>query len=120
MSSLLAFQGVPGAAHYAATKAYVQSLAEGLRLEMARKGVDVLSVAPGPIDSGFAQRANITDGMSQGPMVVAQQALRALGNKGTIRPGSLAKFLDGSLSMLPRRGRVRIMQQVMSGMANGK
>lgn len=120
LSSLLAFQGVPGAAHYAATKAYVQSLAEGLRLEMARKGVDVLSVAPGPIDSGFAQRANMTYGMSQGPMVVAQQALRALGNKGTIRPGSLAKFLDGSLSMLPRRGRVRIMQQVMSGMANGK
>ncbi|MEM7193149.1 MAG: SDR family NAD(P)-dependent oxidoreductase [Pseudomonadota bacterium] len=32
MSSLFAFQGVPRAAHYAATKAYVQTLAEGLRL----------------------------------------------------------------------------------------
>jgi short-subunit dehydrogenase len=31
MSSLLAFQGVPKAANYAATKAYVQSLVEGLR-----------------------------------------------------------------------------------------
>lgn len=30
MSSLLAFQGVPRAAHYAATKAYVQTLAEAL------------------------------------------------------------------------------------------
>jgi short-subunit dehydrogenase len=33
MSSLVAFQGVPRAANYAATKAYVQSFAEALRLE---------------------------------------------------------------------------------------
>lgn len=33
MSSLLAFQGKPRAAHYAATKAYVQTLAEGPRVE---------------------------------------------------------------------------------------
>src|SRR5205823_9088379 len=42
MSSLLAFQGVPGFANYAATKAYVQSLAEGLRLELSPLGVDVV------------------------------------------------------------------------------
>jgi short-subunit dehydrogenase len=120
LSSLLAFQGVPGAANYAATKAYIQSLGEGLGREMAPKGVDVLSVAPGPINSGFARRANLTYSMSQSPMVVAQQALKALGKKGTVRPGYLAKALEVSLSMLPRRGRVRIMQQVMGGMANAK
>jgi short-subunit dehydrogenase len=34
MSSIVAFQGVPYAAHYAATKAYVQTLAEGLAAEL--------------------------------------------------------------------------------------
>jgi short-subunit dehydrogenase len=53
MSSLVAFQGVPRAANYAATKAYVQALAEGLRLELAPQGVDVVASAPGPVLSGF-------------------------------------------------------------------
>ncbi|MGH6755514.1 MAG: SDR family NAD(P)-dependent oxidoreductase, partial [Bradyrhizobium sp.] len=35
MSSLLAFQGVPRAATYAATKAFIQTFAEGLRLELS-------------------------------------------------------------------------------------
>jgi short-subunit dehydrogenase len=48
MSSLFAFQGVPGSANYAATKAYVQALAEGLALELRGDGVDVLACAPGP------------------------------------------------------------------------
>lgn len=38
MSSLLAFHGVPRAAHHAATKACVQTLAEGLRVELAALG----------------------------------------------------------------------------------
>ena len=51
MSSLLAFQGVPRAAGYAATNAFVQSLAEGLHVELAPLGVDVVASAPGPIQS---------------------------------------------------------------------
>ena len=43
MSSLLAFHGTPRAANYAATKAYVQTLAEGLRVEWAAHGVDVIA-----------------------------------------------------------------------------
>lgn len=64
LSSLLAFQGVPRAANYAATKAYVQSLAEGLRGELRPLGVDVIAAAPGPIHSGFAKRAGMEMGMS--------------------------------------------------------
>jgi len=48
MSSLLAFQGVPRAANYAATKAYVQSLAQGLHLELGPHGVDGVGGAAGP------------------------------------------------------------------------
>lgn len=60
LSSVVAYQGVPRSANYAATKAYVQSFAEGLHAEFASRGVDVLSVVPGPVHSGFAGRAGMT------------------------------------------------------------
>lgn len=46
MSSMVAFQGTPYAANYAATKAYVQTLAEALAVELKPSGVDVLAAAP--------------------------------------------------------------------------
>lgn len=118
MSSLVAFQGVPRASHYAATKAYVQGLAEGLWHELRPAGIDVLAVAPGPIQSGFAARANMTLSMSQTPDVVAKGALAALGRKSTVRPGWLSTLLEGSLAPLPRRARTLIMGRVMAGMTS--
>jgi len=116
LSSLVAFQGVPRAANYAATKAYVQTFAEGLRQELSGAGVDVLAVAPGPVQSGFGQRANMQMGMAQTPGEVARGALRALGTRGTVRPGFLAQCLELALKPLPRSGRVRVMGLVMGGM----
>ncbi len=115
-SSLVAFQGVPLSANYAATKAYNQSLAEGLHREFAPLGVDVLASAPGPINSGFAERANMQMGMALSPEVVARSTLNALGRKTTVRPGLLSKFLIGSLSFLPRPVRVQVMEQIMKSM----
>jgi len=116
MSSLVAFQGVPRAANYAATKAYVQSFAEALRIELRPRGVDVIASAPGPIHSGFAARASMTMGLAQTPRAVAGATLAALGRRGTVRPGWLSKLLEASLALLPRRGRVRMMGAVMAGM----
>ena len=116
MSSIVAFQGVPNSANYAATKAYVQTLAEGLRAELAPSGIDVLASAPGPVTSGFAARADMQMGNAERPSVVARQSLAALGRRTTVRPGLLAKGLGYSLSMLPRRSRTFIMSQVMKGM----
>jgi hypothetical protein len=116
MSSLVAFQGVPRAANYAATKAYVQSLAEGLRIELAPFGVDVVASAPGPVLSGFAKRADMHMSMGLTPKSVAQATLDALGRRGTVRPGWLSKLLEASLAFLPRWGRVRMMGVVMGGM----
>ena len=120
MSSLLAFQGVPRAANYAATKAYVQTLAEGLRRELRPGGIEVLSVAPGPIRSGFAARAGMTMGLAQTPEVVAAGALAALGRRGLVRPGWLAKALEASLALVPRQGRVRILGRIMAGMTRAE
>lgn len=116
MSSLLAFQGVPRSAHYAATKAWVQTLAEGLRVELAGRGVDVLASAPGPVDTGFGGRARLAMGTMLPADVVARQTLDALGRQTTVRPGWLSKFLGWSLAALPRSARVRILAQVMRGM----
>ncbi len=119
LSSLVAFQGVPRAANYAATKAFIQSFAEGLGHELAPRGVDVLATAPGPVRSGFGSRAAMTMGFAQTPDAVARATLRALGRRRTVRPGLLAKLLELSLKMLPRWGRVRMMGLIMAGMTKG-
>jgi thiamine monophosphate kinase len=86
--------------------------------DVGRHGIAVLSVAPGPIASGFAARAGIQMTMSQTPDVVAAGALSALGRRSTARPGWLAKLLGWSIATLPRRLRVRLMGQIMSGMVD--
>lgn len=118
MSSLVAFQGVPYSAHYAATKAYIQSLAEALACELKPYSVDVLAVAPGPVDSGFAQRANMKMSMSLKPEQLGAPVLKALGRKTTELPGTLSKILIYSLRMVPRWAKIKIMQKVMGGMTS--
>jgi len=114
--SLVGYQGTPHAAHYAATKAYVQTFAEALHVELAPKGVDVLSSAPGPVNSGFAARADMKMGASEKPETVARATLNALGKKMTVTPGALSKLLTWSLMTAPRGLRVRIMGKIMGGM----
>jgi short-subunit dehydrogenase len=114
--SLVGFHGAPRSATYAATKGFVQSFAEGLAEEMRSQGVSVLSVAPGPVATGFAARAGMQMGLSQRPALVARSALAALGRRTTVRPGTLSKFLGWSLGMLPRWGRVRVTGLIMKGM----
>lgn len=118
MSSIVGFQGMPNAAHYAATKAYVQTLAEALHVELKPHGVDVLAAAPGPTDSGFADVAGMTMGRALDPAAVARGILAALGRRPTALPGLLSRVLKDSLAALPRRARVRIMGSVMAGMTD--
>ena len=116
MSSMVAFQGTPYAANYAATKAYVQTLAEGLGVELKPHNVDVLAAAPGPVESGFSQRANMKMSMSLTPQQIGVPILKALGRKTTVLPGLLTKILVYSLRTVPRWGKVKIMAKVMGGM----
>lgn len=118
--SLVGFSGAPLSATYAATKGFVQGFAEGIAAEMRPLGVHVLSVAPGPVHSGFAARAGMRMARAARPDTVARGALAALGRRTTVRPGVLAKVLGWSLAMLPRRGRVRVMGVIMKGMIAGR
>ncbi len=88
--SVVGFQGVPGSATYAATKGFVQGFAEGLAVELKPKGISVLSVAPGPVGTGFAARSGMQMGHAETPETVARVALAALPKGGTARPGVLA------------------------------
>ncbi len=115
LSSLVAFQGVPYAANYAATKAYIQSFAEALAVEMKPFDVDVLAAAPGPVESGFGRRANMKMNKSILPDQLGVPILRALGKQTNVIPGLLSKVLVYSLRTVPRFLKIRIMQQVMGG-----
>ena len=75
----------PGPFHatYAASKAFVHSFAEGIRVELQDTGVTVTSLMPGPTDTEFFERADmentrIGQGPKDDPDEVAAGGVRAL------------------------------------------
>lgn len=115
LSSLVAFQGVPYAANYAASKAYIQSFAEALAIELKPFGVDVLAAAPGPVESGFGQRANMKMDNAMSADQLGVPILAALGKRTNVVPGLLSKVLTYALRTAPRFMKVKIMEKVMGG-----
>ena len=86
VGSIAGYVAAPGETVYCATKFAVQGFTDGLRREVARRGVDVTLIAPGPIKTEFmarirtgepAEEAGALDyGMS--PESVAKAIVRAL------------------------------------------
>ena len=91
-----------------------------MSVEFKKLNIDVLSSAPGPVRSGFADRADMRMGAAITPDIVARASLRALGKTGTVIPGGLSKLLTYSLLPLPRTLRSRILAQVMGGMTKNQ
>ena len=111
------FQGAPFAAGCAATKSFVQSLGEGLAVELATDNIDVLALAPGPAHTGFAARPGLKMGMALGVAEVADAAVAAIGARGTSFPGWLAKLLRTLTGTVPRWVATRIFGKMMADMA---
>jgi short-subunit dehydrogenase len=61
VASLAAFQPGPKMAGYYASKAYLLSLSEALAEELRGTGVDVTALCPGPVETEFQERADMTD-----------------------------------------------------------
>jgi short-subunit dehydrogenase len=57
VSSTAGFLPIPGMAVYAASKAYVNSFTEALRVELRGSGVSVLALCPGPVHTEFGEVA---------------------------------------------------------------
>jgi short-subunit dehydrogenase len=60
-ASTAAFQPLPGQAVYGASKAFVLSYGRALGAELRRTGVTVTTLCPGPVETGFAETAGISD-----------------------------------------------------------
>ncbi len=59
LASTAAFQPMPGAATYAASKAFVLSFSEAIRTELRGSGVGVTAVCPGPVKTEFSEAAGM-------------------------------------------------------------
>ena len=109
LSSIVAYQGTKGAANYSAVNAFLQNFNEGIGMELKKYSVDVLSVCPGPVATGFEKTAKMKFLFSSSAKTVANAAIKSLGKKSTVFPGILAKVLHYSLhGLLSRRLKVAI------------
>ena len=67
VSSLASIMPIPDFAVYAATKAYVTSFSEALRIELKEHGIPVLALCPGPVHTGFGAVARRGENEKQIP-----------------------------------------------------
>ncbi|WP_431927013.1 SDR family oxidoreductase [Nonomuraea jabiensis] len=73
---------LPGAAHYAATKASLEQLTRSWALELATDGIRVNALAPGPTESEALTAAGLPDGVVE--QIKQDEAARIpLGRRGT-------------------------------------
>lgn len=63
LGSSLAFQPVPRQATYSASKAFVLTFTEALRMDLAGTGVTATALCPGPVRTGFAGLIESSPGM---------------------------------------------------------
>jgi short-subunit dehydrogenase len=96
VGALGASNGVPFMANAAATKAYVHSLGQALHVELAKRGVTVTVLMPGPTDTPALEKLGIKRPPMK-PMGVEQcvsEALRALNaHRATVVPGRLIRLM---------------------------
>ena len=96
----------PYSAPYAASKAFVHSLARSLWLEMKPHNVDILLLAPGSTDTAAPIKQGMTKNQLiglQSPAFVADEALQALGRKMTLTPGFVNVAFISIFKLLPRK-----------------
>jgi short-subunit dehydrogenase len=111
VSSLASLLPIPDFAVYAASKAYVTSFSEALRIELKEHGIPVLAVCPGPVHTGFGEVAQRGEGGRKIPgresfyvpkEQVVEEALSALHrNKARVFPGLKTAAAALAISVAP-------------------
>ena len=109
VSSITAFQPLPGVASYAASKAFVQSFSEAVNAELSGTGVTLTTLSPGLTRTGFADAAG-TDAFDQAPDVfvgeatdVAEAGVAAMAaGQRTVVPGLVNQLSAAGGRLAPR------------------
>ncbi len=113
VSSLAGQAPLPEVAVYAASKAFVTSFTEALRIELAGKGVRVSALCPGPTPTHFSKTARREDGedtnrSGQGmlrvpPKEVVRAGLEGLeDDRALVFPGAGVRVAASVLRVMPR------------------
>lgn len=105
-----AFAAVPYLAAYSASKAFVLHYSEAIAEELRPRGVRVLCVCPGPMETAFSEKAGIPAsvasrmGTATDPAVIATQAIDALKKGRRILVPPSARLLERlAPTVVPRK-----------------
>lgn len=119
VASTAAFLPGPQMAAYYASKAYVLSFSEAMNYELRGSGVHVTALCPGPVQTGFQERAAFNDSMRLMalPMQSADDTAQA-GFKGfqerraVVIPGAMNLVLAKSAAFAPRSTLLSLVEQL--------
>ncbi len=122
ISSVAAYQAVPGLSLYAASKSFILSFSRGLRYELKNTSVSVTVIAPGGTDTDFANRAKVGvkaikagEKLNMTANEVAQQALEAMfAEKNEVITGNLNKVGAALTWLMPKM----VSEKVAAGIYN--
>jgi short-subunit dehydrogenase len=110
VASTAAFQPGPLMAVYYATKSFVLFFSEAVAEELARDGVTVTTLCPGPTQSGFQEKAAAGDsGLFKGRRLPTSEAVAQYGfdsfqrGKRVVIPGLVNWLMAESVRFTPRR-----------------
>jgi short-subunit dehydrogenase len=118
ISSLAGFRGTQLVVPYAASKAFIWNLAEGLHYEFKDKGLDISVLCPGTIDTpAFRSTDPKKTWLTPNPMPpseVSEVALKYFGRRLFIIPGRVNRFAFWLFQrVLPRKMASKIHNDAM-------
>jgi short-subunit dehydrogenase len=113
VASTAAFQPLPGQAGYGASKAFVLSYSQALRTELARTGVSVTVLCPGPVKTEFGEAAGLDPAESEAALPkimwlsaedVAKAAVDGLDKgRSVVIPGAANRLTAHASQITPKR-----------------
>lgn len=119
VGSTAGFMPGPLQAVYFATKAFVKSFSEALDHELRPQGVTVTLLAPGYVETGFAERADLNGtglvkGGGKSAASVAKHGYDAMqrGALVTVNEGLLGFMVNWVIPLLPRRAVLAMMERM--------
>ncbi len=117
VSSMAAFLPTPKLATYAATKTYVHNISRAINFEMKKqnRNLKVLCVVPGPVKTGFNERANASINSGMDSYKCAKSIYNGIKKRKTlIVPGISMKILRFVVKLIPLGLLLRLSYKIQS------